>query len=85
MDSEAKINVLAKFTRWDGFDPALLTDGSVMGFKLGMIGHMKQYAVVGAPSWMKGVVSAMAPVMPFEMRFFGARDEAAARDWVGLA
>ncbi len=86
MKGDGKVNVLAKFAHWDGFDPALLTDGAgVMGAKLGMIGHMERYAVVGAPSWMQGLVSAMGPVMPFEMRFFPGSDEAAARGWVGWA
>lgn len=85
MESDAKINVLAKFTRWDGFDPALLMDRSTMGSKFGMIGHLKRYAIVGAPAWMRGMVSAMGPMMPFEMRFFEARDEAEARSWVGWA
>lgn len=83
MKGDAKINVLAKFTRWDGFDPALMTDGSIMGSKFGMIGHMKRYAIVGAPSWMQGIISAMGPAMPFEMRFFDMKDEPAAREWVG--
>lgn len=85
MKGDAKVNVLAKFTRWDGFDPGLLVDGSTMGSKLGMIGHLERYAVVGAPSWMKGVVSAMGPAMPFEMRFFEPNEEPAAREWVGWA
>lgn len=83
MDDDTKVNVLAKFTRWDGFDPAMLMDGSIMGTKFALIGHLKRYAIVGAPEWMQGFVSMMAPMMPFEMQFFDAKDEAAAREWVG--
>ncbi len=84
MKGHAKVNVLAMFMRWDGFDPALLLDGSTMASKFGLIGHLKRYAIVGAPSWIRSLVSAMGPVMPFEMRFFDKNDEASAREWVGL-
>ncbi|WP_313136583.1 STAS/SEC14 domain-containing protein [Paracoccus jeotgali] len=83
MEGDAKVNLLARFKRWDGFDPALLTDAGLFGSKFAMIGHLKRYAVVGAPSWMQGVISAMGAAMPFEMRCFDAADEDAARDWVG--
>jgi hypothetical protein len=33
---------------------------------------------------MKGLASGVAAMMPFEMRFFDAAEEAAARTWVGM-
>jgi hypothetical protein len=82
MHGDRKVAVLAKFTDWDGFDPKLLTDaGGLMGSKLGMAGHMTRYAVVGAPGWMRGMVSAMGPMLPFEMRSFEAPDAAQAEAW----
>ncbi|WP_299821031.1 STAS/SEC14 domain-containing protein [uncultured Jannaschia sp.] len=82
MQGDRKVGVLAKFNDWDGFDPGLFTDaGGMMGSKMGMAGHMTRYAVVGAPGWMRGMVSAMAPMMPFEMRSFEASDAAQAEAW----
>lgn len=84
LQGDRKINLLAKFTNYGGFDPAILADASFMGAKLGAISHLDRYAIVGAPSWMKAVASGMAPMMPFEMRLFDAADEAEARAWVGM-
>ena len=67
-----------------GFDPAILMDGSVMGSKLGAIGHVGRYAIVGAPSWVKAMVGTVGAMMPFEIRLFDAADEAEARSWVGM-
>lgn len=83
LERDGKVNLLVKFVSWDGFDPSLMTDTSVMGAKFGAIGNVGRYAVVGAPSWMKGMMSGVAPMMPFEMRFFEAADESDARQWVG--
>ena len=86
MHSDRKVAVLAKFSEWDGFDLSLLTDaGGLMGSKLGMAGHMTRYAVVGAPGWMRGMVSAMGPMLPFEMRSFEASDAAQAEAWARAA
>jgi hypothetical protein len=81
---ERQINLFARFTNYGGFDPAILTEGSLMGSKMGAISHVGRYAIVGAPAWMKGLASGVAAMMPFEMRFFDAAEEAAARVWVGM-
>lgn len=85
LSGDSKINLLAKFTSYDGFDPSLLMDGSFLGSKIGAIRHVGRYAIIGAPAWMKAVVSGVAPMMPFEMQLFDADDEAKARTWVGLS
>ncbi|MCL3882557.1 STAS/SEC14 domain-containing protein [Marivita sp. GX14005] len=83
LQSDRKVNLLAVFRNWDGFDPALFMDSGLMSNKFGMIGHMERYAIVGAPGWMRSLVQTMAPMMPFEMRFFDAESEAEAHTWVG--
>lgn len=84
LQGDKKINLFAKFRSYDGFDPAIMADGSFMGMKISTITHLGRYAIVGAPSWMKAMASGMAPMMPFEMRLFDPADEADARSWVGM-
>ncbi len=82
LKGDKKVNLLVRFKNYEGFDPALLMDGSLMGSKFGAISHLGRYAVVGAPGWMKTMASGVAPMMPFEMRLFDAADDDAAWSWV---
>lgn len=84
LKDDGKINLFVRFRNFGGFDPAILMDGSVMGSKLGAIGHVGRYAIVGAPSWVKAMVGTVGAMMPFEIRLFDAADEAEARSWVGM-
>ncbi|HEY9040109.1 MAG TPA: STAS/SEC14 domain-containing protein [Roseovarius sp.] len=81
LKGDKKVNLLVTFKNYGGFDPALLMDGSLMGSKFGAISHLGRYAIVGAPGWMKTIVSGVAPMMPFEMRLFDAADDEAAWTW----
>lgn len=85
LQGDEKTNLLAKFTNYGGFDPAILMDGSFMGAKLGAINNLDRYAIVGAPSWMRTITAGVVPMMPFEMRLFDAAEETEARAWVGMA
>lgn len=82
LQGDRKINLFAKIKNYGGFDPAILADSSFMGTKMRAISHVGRYAIVGAPSWMKSVVSWMAPMIPFEMRLFDSAEEDAAWAWV---
>lgn len=82
MKGDEKINLLVRFKHYDGFDPAILIDGSVMGSKIKAITHLGRYAVVGAPKWMAAMVSTVGAMMPFEMQMFDASEDAAAWAWV---
>ncbi len=81
LESDKKINLLARFKNYGGFDLGLLRDGSFLGMKASAIGHVERYAIVGAPSWMNGVVSNVSALIPIEMRPFATEDEDAAWDW----
>ncbi len=82
MKGDEKINLLVRFKDYDGFDPAILIDGSVMGSKMNAITHLGRYAVVGAPKWMAAMGSTVGAMMPFEMRMFDASEDDAAWIWV---
>lgn len=78
---DRKVNVLVRFKSYEGFDPAILSDGSLMGTKMSAITHLGRYAVVGAPKWMASMVGAMSAMMPFQMRMFELSEEDAAWTW----
>lgn len=82
MAGDARINLLVRFKDFDGFDPAILTNGTLLGTKMSAITHLRRYAVIGAPGWMRSLAATFAAVMPFEMKMFDSADDAAAWEWV---
>jgi hypothetical protein len=82
MKGDEKINLLVRFKDFDGFDPAILMNGSLIGTKMNAISHLGRYAVVGAPKWVTTMVGSVSAMMPFEMRMFDATEDAAAWIWV---
>lgn len=85
MAGEAKINLLVRFEDFDGFDPAILMNGALMGSKLAAITRLRRHAVVGAPGWMRTLAGSLASAMPFEMKMFDRTDDAAAWEWLRAA
>jgi hypothetical protein len=85
MKEGEKVDLLVRFKNWGGFDPALLTDGALMGRKMAAITHLRRYAVVGAPGWMKALVGGASALMPFQMKLFDLAEEDAAWTWVRAA
>ncbi|GIX14579.1 MAG: hypothetical protein KatS3mg118_2538 [Paracoccaceae bacterium] len=77
-----KVRLLVRVKDYEGFEPGLLFDRGVMRAKLDAVGKIDRYAIVGAPGWMRAMVGALAPVMPFAMRVFDAGEEAAAQEWL---
>lgn len=82
MQGDAKFDLLVRIRNYDGFDPAILTDGSLFGTKMKAITHVRRYAIVGAPKWMAAMAGTVAGLMPFEMKLFDASQDDAAWAWV---
>lgn len=82
MKGDEKINLLVRFRSYDGFDPAILMNGSLLGTKMNAITHLRRYAVVGAPKWMAAMAGTVGAMMPFEMKIFDVSQEDAAWTWV---
>lgn len=82
LKGDEKVNILVRFKSYEGFDPAILMDGSLMGSKMGAITHLGRYAIVGAPKWMATMVGSMGAMMPFEVRVFDTAEDDAAWTWV---
>jgi hypothetical protein len=81
MQGDEKINLLVLIKEYDGFDPSLLTNGSLLGTKINAISHVGRYAVIGAPKWMAAMAGTVGAMMPFEMRMFDPAEEDAAWAW----
>ena len=79
--AHGKVNLIVRVKNYEGFDLGLLGDPGFMSSKLGAIGKVGRYAVVGAPGWMRTMVQGMGPLIPIEMRTFDASEDAAALEW----
>lgn len=82
MKGAEKFDLLVRFRRFDGFDPAVLTNGSIFGTKMNAINHVRRYAVVRAPKWMAAMAGTVGAMMPFEMKMFDVSQDDAAWTWV---
>jgi hypothetical protein len=77
------ISVLARIGEIRFSEPADLIDERYIRFKKETLSRVERYAVIGGPRWLEMTIKAMAPIMPFELRYFGSDEEPAAWDWVG--
>lgn len=82
VETHGKVNLMLRVKDYEGFDLGLFGDRNYMTSKLGAIGKVGRYAIVGAPSWMQAIVQSLVSLMPLEVRTFDASEEAAARDWL---
>lgn len=81
-----KLRMLARIKNFDGFEPSILTQSGLIPMKFSAMKKVERYAVVGAPGWMRKLVTTMAPVIPgMTMRTFDAGDEADAWAWLEAA
>lgn len=73
-------NLMVRVMHYVGFNLGLL-GGDTFRLKLGAIGRLGRYALLGAPGWMRTMAQSMGPLMPREIRAVDASQDAAARDW----
>ena len=79
---EGAYAVLVRISRYDGFDwSAAFTDATIRG-KTRALRHIRKYAVVGGPGWMRTVIGIFGPLTSIETRYFDADEEAAAWTWL---
>ncbi|MBE9203528.1 STAS/SEC14 domain-containing protein [Synechocystis salina LEGE 06099] len=79
---EDKIDLFARMKNFGGFDPVILNDPSLFAAKFSAIGHVRRYAVVGAPGWMKNLAGMVSSIFPIAMTFFDADQEEEAWAWL---
>ncbi len=79
---DQRVDLFARVTGYRGFDPSMFITTDILSVKLSAIGHIRRYAIVGAPKWMKSVGSLLLSAMPMDARFFDCDDEDAAWAWL---
>lgn len=84
-ESEQKIDLIVVWKGYHGFDPSILVDRSVISMKLSSLSHIRRYAVVGGPGWMKNMAEMVLSALPIDIRFFDSDDEDAAWVWLKSA
>lgn len=84
-EGDQKIDLFVWWKSGFRFDPSIIADASVISMKLSSIGHIRRYAVVGGPHWLKNVALAMASALPVDMRAFDSDDVAEAWTWLKSA
>lgn len=75
--------VLVRFRTLTGVDPSIAANGKYLRMKLGMIGELERYAVVGGPEWLATWLKLWQPLLRMNLRHFTAADEDAAWIWLG--
>ena len=69
-------------TNWHGFDADAMFNEHVMSAKLALINKLDRYAIVGGPSWIRGLSGVMGALIKPEIRSFDLDDKDAAIAWL---
>ncbi len=78
-----KLDLLVLIHDYEGFDwSAAFTETTMLG-KTHALKHIRKYAVVGGPDWMRGVLGFFKPFFSIDMKHFELDDAAAAWKWIG--
>jgi hypothetical protein len=75
--------MLGRFRHYDGFELPALFDREYLTMKLGLLGALERYAIVGGPAWLAFAVRALDPLFAVEVRHFEPEEEEAAWAWIG--
>ncbi len=78
-----KIDLLVSIHDYEGFDwSAAFTETTMVG-KTHALRHIRKYAVVGGPGWMRGVMSFFSPFISIDMKHFESDKISEAWAWIG--
>jgi len=74
--------LMVVISHWHGFDADAMSSSTVMSGKLDLMNHLDRYAIVGGPSWLRNVASAMGILVTPEIRSFESGQEDEALAWL---
>lgn len=77
-----KIDLLVKLTNFDGFDWSAIFTDTTYAAKTKSLTHVRRYAIVGGPQWIKTMANLFDPLFHLEMKTFDADEEKQAFDWL---
>lgn len=82
VDDQPPRCLMAKFTRFRGFEMALLADREMIQQKRKTMDHLDRYAMVGAPDWIENIAETLAGLFKFELRTYDLDEEDEAMEWL---
>ena len=78
-----KVDLLVRIKDYDGFDWGAVFDDSTIRGKAQALRHIRNYAVVGGPGWMRAVLAVFGPLTSIRTRHFDIAEESKAWEWIG--
>lgn len=81
-DTHGEVDLLVKLSHFDGFDWSAAFSDLTYTVKTRSLSHIRRYAIVGGPKWIRAMVGVFNPLVHPEMNTFELGEESAAWDWV---
>jgi hypothetical protein len=78
-----KVDLLVRMSRYDGFDWGATFSRTAIRGKTQALRHIRKYAVVGGPAWMRPMLIFFRPLTSIRIRHFATADEPKAWQWIG--
>jgi len=76
------VDLLIRMRNYQGFDWTAVFDERTIRDKAHALRHLRRYALVGGPAWLKPVLAVFGPLTSVKTRHFELRDEARAWAWI---
>ena len=76
--SHDTIDLLIRITDYEGVEWNALHLDTTRALETHSLQHIRRYAVVGGPAWLKGAIALFSPFFPMRMRHFDSAEEAEA-------
>ena len=78
-----KIDVVVMIHDYEGVDWSGAWKDQSFLEKIKALKHIRRYAVVGGPTWVRAMMGVMEPFLSVEMKHFELEEVAAAWEWIG--
>jgi len=83
LEEDRPLRLLGKVKHLGGAEIGAFIDRGFLKMKLGLLGRLERYAIVGGPSWLGPWVTAVAKLAKGDIRHFKASEEPQAWQWLG--
>lgn len=81
-DSHDNVDMLLVMTNYEGSDVSARFSGEAAAVQIRSLGHVRRYAVVGAPGWARAMIELSGKLSPVETKTFDLNEEPEAWRWV---
>lgn len=77
-----RIDLLVRICDCEGFDWSEALDKTVIKARLQALRHVRKYALVGGPAWVRLALGLSRPFLSLDARYFPLKDEESAWKWL---